>query len=114
MDETPDLPSESEMKAIEKLLSRISKKVDKPRRTGKTLSEQARRHLSVAIAQTLSEYVDCYILFGFDTHGNSTVLINTANNMESRALSDLVDDFMAAGQWNPGSYTKNDEPRSDD
>ena len=108
MDETPDLPTESDLKAIEKFLLSISKKVDKPRRRGKNLDAQARKKLSMAIAQTLSEYVDCYVLFGFDTHGNSTVLINSANNMESRALSDLVEDFLSSGQWNPGTYMKED------
>ncbi len=108
MDENPDIPTESEIKDIEKLLSKVKKEVSKPRKRGKALSIQEKQHLSNNIARLLSEYVDCYILFGFDVHGNSTVLINTANNMESRALADLVDDFMSSGQWMPGMYQKED------
>lgn len=108
MEEIPDPLSDAELKALEKFLSGISKKVDKPRRRSKNLSPQARKQLSTAIAQTLSEYMDCYILCGFDTHGNSTVLINSANNMESRAIADLVEDFLSSGQWNPGMYMKDD------
>jgi hypothetical protein len=115
MEDSSELPpNEAEKKAIEKLLAGISKKVDKPRRKGKNLSSGARKKLSTAVVNSLSELVDCYVLFSFDVHGNSTVIINSANNMESRALSNLVEDFLSSGHWNPGTYLQDDEDDDDD
>lgn len=98
MDENKNEPSESEIKKVEKLLKSINnKKTPKPRKTPKNLSMKEKQQLGTAIASTLSEFVDCYILLGFDVNGNSLVLINSGNNLESRALSDLVEDFMTTG-----------------
>lgn len=98
MDETPENPSESDLKKVENFLKGIpDKKAPKVRKKPKALSQKEKQRLGTAIAGTLSEFVDCYILLGFDVNGNSMILINSHNNLESRALSDLVEDFMTTG-----------------
>lgn len=98
MDENADNPSESDLKKVEKLLKDINKqKEPRVRKKPKALSLKEKQQLGTAIANRLSEFVDCYIMLGFDTNGNSLILINSANNLESRALSDLVDDFILTG-----------------
>lgn len=117
MDENKKEPTKSELKKIEKLLAKADK-LPEPviRRIPKHRSVKEREHLGMAIAQTLSEYTDCYILLGFDTHGNSMVLINSANNLESRALSDLVEDFVITGgpTIHPSGETMDDRFEDDD
>lgn len=115
MDETPENPSESDLKKVEKFLKGIpDKKAPKVRRKPKALSPKEKQRLGTAIASTLSEYVDCYILLGFDVNGNSMILINSHNNLESRALSDLVEDFMTTGGSSISMSLEDDEGEEDD
>jgi hypothetical protein len=93
MDESME-PTKSEQNEIEKLLKAVQKIEPKIRRKHKPKSFTDQQKLSVAIANRLSEYCDCYMLFGFDNNGNPMVLINSANNLEQRALSDLLMDFV--------------------
>ena len=98
MDENADNPSESDLKKIEKVLQDVnSKKTPKVRKKPKALSAKDKQRLGTAIASSLSEFVDCYILLGYDVNGNSLILINSQNNLESRGLSDLLEDFMTTG-----------------
>jgi hypothetical protein len=92
--EENSMPSDSDNKEIDKLRKVTGKLNPKIRRKGKnkTVTEQVK--LSTAIANRLSEYCDCYMLFGFDTNGNPILLINSANNLEYRALSDLLMEFV--------------------
>jgi hypothetical protein len=114
MDEIPENPSESDFKKVEKLLKDITnKKAPKVRKKPKDLSVKEKQRLGSAIASTLSEYVDCYILLGFDVSGNSMVLINSHNNLESRALSDLIEDFMTTG-GNSVNFGFDEEDEEDD
>lgn len=92
--ESPDEPSDAEKKNIEKLLKSISKKEPTIRRKSKSKTMDEQQRLSSAIANRLSEYCDCYMLFGFDTNGNPLILVNSANNMEYRALSHLLTSFV--------------------
>lgn len=94
MDDQPNDPTESELNDVEKLLSKVDKKKPNIRKPHKPKSLKEKEKLGKAIASILSEYTDCYILLGFDTNGNAMVLINSANNLESRALSNLVQDFL--------------------
>jgi hypothetical protein len=114
MDETPKNPSESDLKKVENFLKGLNdKKAPKVRRKPKSLSVKEKQKLGTAIASTLSEFVDCYILLGFDVNGNSMILINSNNNLESRALSDLVEDFMTTGGSNINMGFESDEDEDD-
>jgi len=113
MDTPPENPSESDFKKVEKFLKDITdKKAPKVRKKPKVLSIKEKQRLGSAIASALSEYVDCFILLGFDVSGNSMVLINSNNNLESRALSDLIDDFITTGD--NGIDVEDDEDEDDD
>ncbi len=92
--EENSMPSDSDNKEIDKLRKVASKLNPKIRRKGKskTMAEQVK--LSTAIANRLSECCDCYMLFGFDTNGNPILIVNSANNLEYRALSDLLMEFV--------------------
>lgn len=115
MDKPPENPSESDFKKVEKFLKDITnKKAPKVRKKPKALSIKEKQRLGFAIANTLSEYVDCYILLGFDVSGNSMVLINSNNNLESRALSDLIDDFMSTRENDIDIEYEEDENENDD
>jgi hypothetical protein len=116
MDENADNPSESDLKKIEKVLKEVNnKKPSKVRKKPKTLSAKDKQRLGTAIASSLSEFIDCYILIGYDVNGNSLVLINSQNNLESRGLSDLLEDFMTTGSDSLSvSYDEDDDPEDSD
>jgi len=116
MDENADNPSESDLKKIEKVLKEVNnKKPSKVRKTPKALSAKDKQRLGTAIASSLSEFVDCYILLGYDVNGNSLVLINSQNNLESRALSNLLEDFMTTGDNSLNvSFDDDDDDDSDE
>lgn len=98
MDNNADNPSESDLKKIEKVLQDINnKKTPKVRKKPKKLTAKDKERLGVAIANRLSELVDSYILLGYDVNGNSLVLINSQSDLESRGISDLLEDFMTSG-----------------
>jgi len=103
MDDHTNDPTESELNNVEKMLSKIDNKAPNIRKPYKPKSLKEKERLGRAIASSLSEYTDCYILLGFDTNGNALVLINSANNLESRALSDLVEDFLVGGEESEGN-----------
>lgn len=116
MDKPPKKPkpsnklSAAENKAVEKFLTGVNQEnAGKPRRKPHQMSPEEKRRIHTAISSMLSEYMDCFIIFGFDMGGNSTVLINTANNLESRGLSDLVEDFLSSGIWSSGAYRIEDD-----
>jgi len=94
-------PTKSEQNEIDKLLRAVQKIEPKIRRKNKNKSLADQQKLSVAIANRLSEYCDCYMLFGFDNNGNPMILINSANNLEQRALSDLLMDFVNESMVDP-------------
>ena len=109
MDDQTNAPTESELNNVEKMLSKIDKKVSNIRKPYKSKSLKEKEKLGKAIASSLSEYTDCYILLGFDTNGNALVLINSANNLESRALSNLVQDFLVTEDESSGNMEFDDE-----
>lgn len=92
--EEPSMPSDSDNKKIDKLLKTVAKLSPQIRRKGKNKTMEEQVKLSTAIANRLSECCDCYMLFGFDTNGNPLLIVNSANNLEYRALSDLLMEFV--------------------
>lgn len=95
MDDNKNEPSKSDIKKMKKLLDSVENlETPKLRRTPKQKTAKEKAALGMAIAHTLSEYTDCYVLLGFDTNGNSMILINSANNLETRALSELIQELL--------------------
>ena len=94
MDDKKKQPSKSDIKKIEKMLETTEQKDPVIRRKPKNLTMDEKVKLGSAIANVLTEYTNCYILIGFDVHGNSLVLVNAANDLEHRALVDLSADFL--------------------
>jgi hypothetical protein len=110
VDDKNKQPSKSDIKKIEKMLEAAGKKEPVVRRKPKKLSQEEKYKIGTAIATSLSEYTDCYILLGFDTNGNSMILVNSANDLETRALSDLAADFLELGQQGISNQDFSDEP----
>ena len=97
MDDNTNEPSESDLKRVEKQLAHADKTIPVLRRKPKQRTEKQRERQRIAIASALCEFTDCYILVGYDVNGGAMVLINSANNMESRALEHLLEDFYEKG-----------------
>lgn len=95
MDEDKKEPTKSEIKKIEKFLENIDNSEPKIRKKPKMLSPKQKERLGKSIGNAMSEYMDCYIMMGFDTNGNSVVLVNSSSNLEIRALTDLLHDFLS-------------------
>lgn len=112
MDNTDD-PTDAELERIEKILKQVPKDVPRIRRKSKSKTAKQHTLLCKAISSRLSEYCDCYMLFGFDTNGNPIILINSANDLEIRGLTDLVHEFvdthMSSGRDNEEDYEDDDD-----
>lgn len=94
MDEDKDKISDAEMKKIEEFLKKTANKKVNLRKKQKKLSLSEKQKLAVCINNKITEHIDSYILLGFDTNGNDVILINSANELENRALRNLVEDFL--------------------
>ncbi len=94
MDEKNKQPSKSDIKKIEKMLESTGQQDPVIRRKPKNLTMDEKVKLGSAIANVLAEYTNCYILIGYDVHGNSIILVNAANDIEHRALESLSTDFL--------------------
>jgi hypothetical protein len=110
MDDPLENPSESDLEKIEKFLKDIpDKKTIKVRKNPKVLSDEEVQRLCTSIVGALSEFMDCYILLGFDVNGNSIVISNSRSDLESRALSTLAEDFLTIGGNNINMGFESDE-----
>jgi glucosamine 6-phosphate synthetase-like amidotransferase/phosphosugar isomerase protein len=68
----------------------------KERRKHKILSQQEKLRVIKLLQNSLKEFMDSYILVGFNTDGIETVLIeNNGTPMETRALNDLAMEFFS-------------------
>ena len=88
--------SSSENKKIENFLKRISQNKEKnkpktPKRQAQTALERKNNYESVC--RILEEYLNSYVILGFDTYGGEFVIINAKSDMEKRSISDLMKDF---------------------
>jgi len=90
---------EPENPKIDNIINVSDKKKTNIRKKEKNLSLKEKKRLGLAIASNLSEFLDSYITIGFDVNGNSVVLINSCNEMETRALTDLLGEFMARSNF---------------
>lgn len=94
MDRDKDKLSDSELKKINEFQEQPQSKKINLRKKKKKLSLSEKQRLAVSINSRLNEYIDSYILIGFDVHGNDVILVNSMNEMENRALRNLVEDFL--------------------
>lgn len=93
MDHDTD-PSEGTEQEIEELLKAVENMEVKPKMEKRPVSIQQQRHSSKNLSDVISQYCDCFLLFGFDFNGNPCIIVNSDTNMQSRALGDLLNDFM--------------------
>lgn len=92
-----------ELKAAEKALTDAAKLDPKIRPSPKNKNVN-RKRLYDAINSSLAEYVDSYMLMGFDTNGKEIVLVNIRSSLEDRALKNLVEDVVGNGMFmSPGN-----------
>lgn len=104
-----DEPAESDVENAENVLNNLSEIEPNLRKTHKNISFNEKRRLGLSVSNAISQYIDNYVLCGFDTHGNSVVIVNSRNNMESRALADLLGDFVENSDIMNGSYIDDEE-----
>lgn len=94
MEDDKDNISNQEIKNIEEFLEQNKNKSLNIRKKKKNLSLSEKQRLALAINNKLNEHIDSYILIGFDVHGNDVIIVNSTNNMENRALRNLIEDFL--------------------
>lgn len=114
MDQDNDKISDSELKKIDELLKQTEGKKLNLRKKKKKLSLSEKQQLAVSINNKLNEHIDSYILIGFDVHGNDVIIVNSANEMENRALRNLVEDFLMPFDVQDVQSAKNLEDEDDD
>ena len=109
-----DKISDSELKKIDELLKQTEGKKLNLRKKKKKLSLSEKQQLAVSINNKLNEHIDSYILIGFDVHGNDVIIVNSANEMENRALRNLVEDFLMPFDVQDVQSAKNLEDEDED
>lgn len=114
MDQDNDKISDSELKKIDELLKQTEGKKLNLRKKKKKLSLSEKQQLAVSINNKLNEHIDSYILIGFDVHGNDVIIVNSANEMENRALRNLVEDFLMPFDVQDVQSAKNLEDEDED
>jgi hypothetical protein len=113
MDEDKDKISDAEMKKIEDFLKKTANKKVNLRKKQKNLSLKEKQQLAISINNKIIEHMDSYILLGFDTHGNDVILVNSANELENRALRNLVEDFLTPYDMSENASFEDDESEED-
>ena len=98
MESTPlpesDKPSKAELANIDNILASSDPKVPKPRKKGKPTTISERKRYADGVMKSVNEFMDCYIIIGFDIHGNSISLIHSESELEYRGLADALGDFV--------------------
>ena len=114
MDQDNDNISDSELKKINELLKQTEGKKLNLRKKKKKLSLSEKQQLAISINNKLNEHIDSYILIGFDVHGNDVIVVNSANEMENRALRNLVEDFLLPFDFQDIHPSKNSQDSDDE
>lgn len=94
-------PNESDEKNLDEFLDKVHKKEVKIRKISKQVPLEQKEQMGNAIASRLSEYVDSYILIGYDTNDDSLALVSCESEKEKRALANLLDDFIETSNFFP-------------
>lgn len=69
-----------------------------------------RGQLSEAIINRMDEFLNCFLMIGFDTNGSPTIIIDADNDMEARALSDLLQEFVQKTMFKLNTLVSDDIP----
>lgn len=85
----------AELKRVEKVLDDSKKLNPKPRSDIKNTIKN-RQRMYDTVNRRLSEFMDTYMLIGFDCNNNEIVIMNMPNAKDERALNDLVRDVVNA------------------
>ncbi len=94
-----EIPEKNGDKKFDKLLRSVYNSNYKPKirnRIKRTPKEQ--QHIKDAIKTVLSEYLDCFIIFGFDPDGQESIIVKTSSSIEQRAIGDLLEDYMTMAE----------------
>jgi hypothetical protein len=93
---SPDNLDDKEIKKIDKLISK-SKKMNTNIRKGaknlKTLQKEV-AFSNKRIIQLIGEYLDSFLILGFDSDGNARVISSANSNLEKRGLDSLLESYM--------------------
>lgn len=98
LDNSEDIPiSKSEEVAANKIINDSLGKLPIPKtRKPKTVKQQ--EYLYDALNARIEEYMDSYILLGFSADGDDMQIINIRDNIQKRALRDLLESFLSRGE----------------
>lgn len=109
----PLTPEEiKERKEIEKLLSNTKKLNPRIKKTEKSQKQKQKQYEMVC--NYLSEFLDSYVILGFDTSGEDFVSMKYNNPMERRGLTNLVDEFFSMHFENLSNAQGNNTEEDDD
>ena len=86
---------------VEKLLNHIDSKKHLPKKKKRDMSLEDKQHVQEAIKHVLSEYMDCYILIGYDLSEGAIMNMEVNSPMQQKAvmalLGDIADDLLDPG-----------------
>lgn len=89
----PLTPKEiKEQKKIDKLRSQVEQL--NPKTKKKPLCAAHRKRINDALDARVSEFLDAFLIVGFDNSGQSTMVLRCKADMEERAIKDLVQEFI--------------------
>lgn len=85
---------------VEKLLNNLEHKNVLPKKR-KNMTLEDKQHVQKAIQSVLSEYMDCYILIGYDLSEGPIMNMEVNSPMQQKAvlalLGDIADDLLDPG-----------------
>lgn len=89
-----DLPTPEDLAAIKQadvVISKSKKLNPRPRAGRKTHKERERE--SKIITRFMTEFLDTFVVIGYNTSGEECVIMKYSNPLEERALTNLMDEF---------------------
>jgi hypothetical protein len=95
--EFPPLTPEEvkEHKRLDKILDGLPHITPKPKDKPKSTKQKIKIYDTVR--KFLDEYLDTYVIIGFDTAGDEFVMRHNRNPMEMRALNDILNEYFDNG-----------------
>ncbi len=84
----------SELKHIERVIKSSINVPTRTKKTPNTMKQKIQRHK--VLHNILSEHLSAYLIVGFDINEEEFYFIKSSSPLETRALTDLIDDSVAA------------------
>lgn len=78
------------------------------KRASVPLSIEQKKHNYTALATILSEYMDSYILIGYDLNEEPIVAMRSITPMQNKAVLGLLEDIAGQILWNDGPRPSGD------